>query len=371
MSGDGEPREVEESVEGDVLAAVRCGAGSMSVEPGGQIELSLPPMTQPTAVQAALADYAAAIERELAATPFRALYLGHQPLTMPEDIPLRAKPRYRIMDRKLRAAGTLGVHMMRATAGMQVTLDFDGGAECAHMLKAALVMAPVVSAFYANSRSVGGRDSGYESFRERVWWNTDASRCGVPCVLLRERPSMADYVEFALDAEAMFLERDGTMREVEGRTTFRQLWQAGEELTLADFVTHTSTLFPAARIRGGVEVRSADCVPPELVGSFVALHAACLYDAEARHAACELHPYRGQTELGVLHETAARHGLEASLPDGFSICSAACELIDTATAGLERLIACGLYQAESQRLLDPLRESLEKRCRLAATTQGD
>ncbi|MEZ5989432.1 MAG: glutamate-cysteine ligase family protein [Planctomycetota bacterium] len=361
----GSPSEVREHREGGVLSWVDAKGTNLSLEPGGQIEVSLPPMARPLEVGRWLDAYVQRLDRRLGGTPYRTLFLGHQPFTPPEAIQLRAKPRYAIMDRRLAAAGTLGRHMMRATAGMQVTLDFRDGAECARMLRSALLMAPFITAIYANSPLVRGRDSGYVSFREHVWWDTDPSRCGVPARLVADDACLRDYVDFALDAEAWFVERDGELRALPDGVSFRGLLEAGERLTLADFALHSSTLFPAARLRGGVEVRSADCVPPDMAAAFCAIQAGCLYDEEAREAVAALHPIRDQEGLRALHECTARDGLQAVHPTLGSIADVAARMIAIAEGGLRRLIATGAYEPETLALLEPVRCCLERRCCLA------
>jgi len=351
--------EIRELREGGLLSVINGGPANLSLEPGGQIELSLPPFPSPVIAQRYLKRYLAAVDRQTSSTPYTVLFLGHQPCTMPDDIPLRAKPRYAIMDRRLRQSGTLGPHMMRATAGMQVTVDFSDARECASLLRAVLTMAPFVAALFANSPLVGGKDSGYQSFREKVWWNTDPSRCGIPLQLLSESASLRGYVDFALDAEVWFHNVDGQLREIEPRMSFRELVASGEPVTLADFQLHASTLFPMARIRGGVEIRSADCVPPDLVGAFLALQAGCLYDAKAREEACDLHHYRQAQQVRELHDSAARHGIEGRLQDGFSVGEACHRMVKIAGAGIERQIASGRLEAACRELLPPLRDCLD------------
>ncbi|MFQ5506274.1 MAG: glutamate-cysteine ligase family protein [Planctomycetota bacterium] len=359
--------DIEERVDGGVLSAVHVGPTNLSLEPGGQIEVSLPPVRTPLQAQEALGSFIGRLEARLAGSPFRALYLGHQPCTMPEEIALRAKPRYRIMDRRLRQSGDLGIHMMRATAGMQVTLDYRDAEDCATLMRAALLMAPFVTALFANSPLVGGVDSGCLSFRGRVWWRTDPSRCGAPAALVGPNPSLRDYVDFALAAELWFVERGGELVEVPGRRSFREVWGEGDPvLTLADFHLHSTTLFPEVRLRGGVEVRTADCVPPQYAASFLALNAACLYDREARETVAELHPYRSAEALAELHDVASREGLEGSLRDGFRIGDACERMLAAAGAGLERLLAAGAYPGECRELLDPLKDLCARRTSFAA-----
>lgn len=351
----------EAVLDGGELAVLHFDALNFSLEPGGQIEVSLPPLTTPTEVARELARFRTSLEELLAPTPYRPLYVGHQPVTMPSDIELRAKPRYQVMDARFQQSGKLGRHMMRATAGMQVTLDYRNEAECVAMLRGALAMAPLVTAMFANSPHVGGRESGFLSYREHVWWDTDPSRCGVPVRLLADDATLRDYTDFALDAELWFMRRDGELEEVPGRVSFREALVAGEVLTLDDFNLHASTLFPSARLRGGIEVRSADCVACDYAPAFAAIQAAVLYDPELCERATALQPYRDAASVRRLHEAVAKSGLEAELADGYSVAAACAELLELVHIGIERHVATGQWSANTAALLQGVERAVSER----------
>lgn len=361
----GPGQEIVAKYEDGVLSMLEAGGTHYSLEPGGQVEISLPPYVQPLQVGEELVKQVGEMQQRLAGTPYETLFLGHQPYSMPDEIPLREKPRYSIMDRRFRRVGKLGPHMMRATAGMQVTLDFRDEKECMEYLRAALIMAPFLTAIYANSPLVGGKDSGYLSFRERSWWDTDPSRCGVPSALLQPESTIRDYVDFALDAECWFRADGSALIEMPTGASFRDLLDAGEPLTLEDFDMQCSTLFPSARLRGGVEIRSADCVPPEMAPAFCAINAGCFYDDEARGLVQELHSIRDAEGIRDLHLLAAREGLAGVHPQLGSIATLAERLVDHAEAGLGRLIAAGIYSPSTLEVLRPVRACLQVSCSLA------
>jgi glutamate--cysteine ligase len=351
--------------EGGVLSVLEAGGTHYSLEPGGQVEISLPPYVQALQVGEELVKQVGELQQELEDSAYEAIFLGHQPFSMPDDIELRGKPRYAIMDRRFRRVGKLGPHMMRATAGMQVTLDFRDEHECMEFLRASLIMAPFLTALYANSPLVGGKDSGYGSFRERSWWDTDPSRCGVPTRLLAADSTIRDYVDYALDAECWFRNEDGGLSETEPGLSFRNNLDAGLPLTLDDFDLQCSTLFPAARLRGGVEIRSADCVPPEMASAFCAINAGCLYDEESRGLVQELHAIREEDGIRALHLLAARDGLSAVHPELGSLTRLSERLVGHAEAGLGRLIAAGIYAPKTLDLLRPVKDCLDVSCSLA------
>jgi len=346
--------------ESGVLSLIKVGKGSVSLEPGGQVEISFAPVQRPSELVSHLDAFVSRVEELHRGSPYRCIHLGHQPISMPTEIPLRSKPRYRIMDKKLRSAGNLGMHMMRATAGMQVTVDYRSEREAGETLRAALITAPLVTGLFANSPWVGGKDSGYASFRERVWWDTDSRRCAVPGKLIRTGNCLAAYIDFALEADLWFVKRDGQLVECPGRVSFRDALASGEKLTLEDFALHATTLFPAARIRNGVEVRSADSVPPHFVPAFAALMAGLLYDEASREGALELHPYRCDDSINRLHEESSKNGVRGQLDDGFSVGAACTRMVSLAREGLGRLASKGFYPKEEAQYLDVIEDLLAR-----------
>ncbi|MCA8968527.1 MAG: hypothetical protein KDC95_02040 [Planctomycetes bacterium] len=346
---------LREHVENDQVTVIEIGSSNFSLEPGGQIEISLAPYEDPLDVASEIDAFAAMIRDEVEDSPYRVVFLGHQPLTMPQAIALRAKPRYEVMNRRLAQRGSLGIHMMRATAGMQVTLDSRSADDCASLLRAALMSAPIITAIYANSPLVGGRPSGYLSYREAVWWDTDPTRCGIPVACLDEDADLGAYVDWALDAEPWFVRRDGELREVTGHRRFRDMLGTEWAPTLDDFSLHSTTLFPSARLRGGVEVRSADCVPTELAKTFCALFAGLAYDEKARDLASRVHDRRDAEGVRKLHACAARHGLDGRC-GSLRVRAVAEALVDVAKAGLTRQVEAGRFSREVLDLLTPLED---------------
>lgn len=335
------------------ITIIKLGMLNFSLEPGGQIEISFPPYVDPCVIAEQIERFVTVIDDELAGSPYAAVFLGHQPLTRPQDILLRAKPRYEVMNRRLAARGDLGIHMMRATAGMQVTVDARGADDCASLLRATLVSAPIVTAIFANSPLVGGEPSGYLSYREAVWWDTDPSRCGIPPQCLADDAGLGAYVDWALDAEPWFVRRGGDLREVRGVPRFRDMIGTEWAPTLDDFSLHTTTLFPSARLRGGVEVRSADCVSAELAKSFCALIAGFAYDAKARARVQSMHARRDAEGLRKLHSCSAKFGLAGRCGE-LVVKDAALELLDASRAGLQRQVEAGRFGSDALDLLDPL-----------------
>src|SRR5690606_32858926 len=181
----------------------------MSMEPGGQLEVATPPHEQLADIDHALRRALDAIGRVLEPTPYELVALGHAPVTPVAELGLLPRDRYRIMDARMPARGPLSRNMMRATAGFQLTYDVADRDDASRKLALLYRLSPVLLAISANSRFVGGADSGYASFRHHVWWQTDRDRSGVPPGCMHAETAIDGYIGYAKAAHVLFLVRDG------------------------------------------------------------------------------------------------------------------------------------------------------------------
>jgi glutamate--cysteine ligase len=217
-----------------------------------------------------------------------------------------------------------------------VSLDWRDEADCARKVTAAARMTPVTVALFANSPLVEGRESGFQSFRSRVWNDVDPARCGTPAFMIDGSFSYRRYVEWAVDAPLLFLRREG--KYLTPKLTFRQLLRDGFEgkpAMASDWVDHLSTLFPEVRIKRVLEVRSADGNDGPMTGALAALMRGLLYDREALGGLCDalaMTPAQHQS----LHLAAQRDGLSAEAA-GFSVKAMAATVLKLAAEGLSRL----------------------------------
>jgi glutamate--cysteine ligase len=336
--------------EGLPIIALMKGEHTVSLEPGGQIELSGTPFPTARAVHventAHLADLRAAAE-ELRLYP---VVLGYRPFDEPDEMPWVPKTRYLAMRETLTRRGSLARNMMLMTATGQVSLDWASEGDCVRKVVVSARLAPLVVALYANSPIASGRPSGYLSYRSYVWTDVDPARCGFVPAMFDNSFSYAAYVEWALDAPLLFLRREGQYLRPE--ITFRQLLEEGYEghpATRGDWTDHLSTLFPEVRLKKVLEIRSADCVGPELTASLVALYRGLLYDPEALSEAARLLPPVSYSQQLELMEVARREGLRGKW-NGVSLADAAREMVEIAARGLERL------DPADAPLLEPLAE---------------
>ncbi|HEX8439612.1 glutamate--cysteine ligase, partial [Archangium sp.] len=254
------------------VIALQKGMLTISLEPGGQLELSGSPLH--TAREAHAENLAHLAEVKAAAEPLglRLVALGYRPFVTPADMPWMPKTRYLAMRQSLPERGRLALNMMLMTSTGQVSLDWEDEADCVRKTVLVARLSPLMNALYANSPLVDGKPSGYLSFRNRVWDEVDPTRCGYLRAFFDGSFSYRAYVEWALDAPILFLRRRGEY--LRPKMSFRQFIQQGFEgspADMSDWTDHLSTLFPEVRLKKVVEVRGADCVSAPMTGALAAL----------------------------------------------------------------------------------------------------
>lgn len=323
----------------------------VSLEPGGQTELSGRPSTSIAAIHAENAHHIAqvrAIGAELGLVP---LGVGYRPFGRLEAMPWMPKRRYLAMRAYLARAGSFGHQMMLMTGSTQASLDWCDEDDLAARVRAAASIASIVGALYANSPIADGADSGYASFRMHVWSEVDRTRCGLLPMFFDGRFSYRRYVEWALDVPVIFVRRGGQYLDAGGRT-FRDLVRKGLDggfPTVADWDDHMTTVFTEVRVKRVLEVRSADAGDLALSAALPALLKGLLYDRDGM-AACVSATRRLRFEQRVaLHEEAARHGLAARAGRA-RLLDLARDLVGAARAGLRR------QDPSETRFLEPLEE---------------
>lgn len=325
--------------ESGVVHRIRAPDWSISLEPGGQLEVAVAPRRSLADVDALLAHVDGAVQACLQGTVWQPVALGHAPVTPVEEIDLLPRRRYQIMDGEMPARGALSRSMMRATAGLQVAFDVGDRADASAKLALLFRLSPVLLALSANSRRAAGADTGFASWRHRIWLDTDTSRGGVPDGCLDPEQALAAYVRFARRAVVLFVTRNGTLHPAP-RASLEQLVATGSvRITDADLDLHLSSLFPFVRPRGYLEVRCFDSLPWPTARALVALSAGLVYCATARAGATELSARLVPVEeqgWRALHEAAAREGLAARAPDGTPFRELATELLRLAAGALGR-----------------------------------
>jgi glutamate--cysteine ligase len=292
--------------------------GTLTFEPGGQLEYSSPPCDSASGLLALLGAVVLPLRAAASEEGIELLALGIDPLNPVDRAPLLIDAkRYQRMAEYLARRGPAGALMMRQTAALQVSLDFDDEPWLRwRVLNAAT---PYITAMFANSPIYAGKTTGYQTARAEVWRRVDPARTGIP---YDEQQPVEAYLEFALHAPAiLFPEQDGEHRP------FGE-WLGRADPTPEEWWDHLSTLFPEVRPRGHLELRSADSIEPQWYAAPLALTCGILYDSRALRAANDL---LGTPESGLL-DRAGRLGLHDP-----AIARTASDLFDLALAGCRGL----------------------------------
>jgi glutamate--cysteine ligase len=317
--------------------ALKRGQASVTLEPGGQFELSGAPFVSIHETAAEL--HAHMLELSAVAAPLGIAFagLGFRPFESTASMPWMPKPRYQVMRDYLPKKGAAALEMMLLSATVQANLDFVSEADMAQKMRCSMSISPVVAAMFACSPYVDGLWRGRRTRRYAMWRQVDVDRCGLLPFVFAEDFGYRHYVEWALDVPMFFLRRGGVYLPLEG-VTFRHFIEhglEGERATIADFENHLSTLFPEVRLKTHLEVRSADAGPMALAIALPAFWKGILYDAESMRAATALlahleFPERLAMQIAVAQDGLLAHGA------GWHAGELARELVRLAKAGLSR-----------------------------------
>jgi glutamate--cysteine ligase len=319
-------------------AVVRAGL-TVNLEPGAQTELSGTAHETLAGVERELLDHWALLRNAAERRGFCYLSHGIQPVSRAHEIEQVPKRRYAIMTAYFEArGGPLFRDMMRRTASVQASFDFEDEADAGRKLRLALLAAPVAAALFANSPIAGGRPSGFLSERTAVWLGTDGARSGLVPEAIAGEWSFERYVDFALRVPAILVRApDGGVAPAGGRT-FGELLARGtgeRPVTLADWELHLSTIFTDARLRGLVETRSCDGPRPADAMAVPAFWTGLLYDRAALEGATALlAPFAPKWQ--ALKAAAAREALAARADRATTLFDLARDLVKLAAAGLLR-----------------------------------
>jgi glutamate--cysteine ligase len=321
---------------GPLIALLRAGA-SVTLEPGGQLELSGAPLESVHQICMETSGHHAELRDISNELGLAWLGVGFHPCATQAELPWVPKQRYAIMKRYLPAVGTYGLDMMRRTATVQANFDYSSEEDALRKVKVALRLSPLVTAMFANSPFYEGRLFGGRSYRARVWLSVDPRRQGlVPAVLERGRRFL-DYIEWALDAPMFLIKRGNEVVENTGQSfrSFMRYGFQGHRPTAKDWETHLNTLFPEVRLKRTIEVRGADSLPGKLQCALPALWTGILYDPRALDEADALTESFNAAELEAVRPAIVEHALRATFR-GAPLADLATKLIDIANGGLAR-----------------------------------
>jgi glutamate--cysteine ligase len=339
---------------GQVISLSR-GDASITLEPAGQLELSGAPFSTIHETQRELSEHLHELRGISEELDILWLSVGFHPFATHAELPHVPKLRYGIMEAYLPTRGPRALDMMRRTCTVQANLDFESEQDAVRKLRVSLALQPIVTALFANSPFVEGREGPHLCERAAVWIGMDPDRSGLLPFAWERDMSFRRYIEWALDVP-MFLIKRGSRVISNTQQTFREFLAQGAQgtrATRADWETHINTLFPEARLKRTLEVRGADAQPTASTCALPALWKGLLYDPRGLAMAESLITPLSVGELERARPEIALHALDAMLL-GRKVASWAADVLELARGGLERLACLDAEGRDESLYLEPL-----------------
>ena len=339
----------------NIIGMTRNGA-NISLEPGGQFELSGAPLVSVLDEAAELQNHLDEVRAIADPLGIRFMGIGAAPEWSATDMPVMPKGRYRLMTDYMGRVGTHGTQMMYRTCTVQVNLDYASEADMVKKLRVALALQPAATALFASSPFFDGKPNGHKSWRSRIWRGLDNSRTGMLPFAFEGDFGFQAYVDWVLDVPMYFVYRDGKYINALGQS-FRDFLKGelpalpGEKPTLSDWADHMTTVFPEARVKKYIEMRGADCGDQAHIDALPAFWVGLMYDQTALDAAWDLvKGFDAPTREGL--RIAASISALQGQAEGMKLIDLARAAVGLSHAGL---VARGLGE---ERLLAPLVQNL-------------
>ena len=322
--------------EDDVVIALTCAGAQITFEPGGQLEHAVRPLRHADDLAQAMSRNVSELAGPSKNCGISWLSVGFRPFGTLDEVPWMPKKRYALMREYMPGRGALAHEMMKRTATVQVNLDYQDSDDARSKMRAMMSVTSILTAIFANSPVVDGELTDYQSYRSRIWLDTDPDRCGLLPFVFEDVDLFRAYTEWALDVPMFFIHR-GEYRSANG-ITFRRFMREGfdgERATLNDWALHLSTLFPEARLKTYIEVRGCDAGSFEMITALGVLSRGLFYDPEARRAATELTADLDYDTRIALMRSVPRGGMRTTV-GRTTVGALARELYAIARAGVER-----------------------------------
>jgi glutamate--cysteine ligase len=301
--------------EGSNIIGLKQAGAAVSLEPGGQLELSGAPLKSIHETCGEVNTHLDQVREIAGEMGAGFIGLGYQPTARLDDVPVMPKGRYSIMRRYMPRVGGLGLEMMFRTCTIQVNLDFASEADMVKKFRVGLALQPIATAMFASSPFREGRPNGFLSYRSHVWTDVDNARAGMLPWVFEDGMGFERYVDYALDVPMYFVYRDGKYHDVAGRS-FRDFLARKlpglekTEPTIADWADHLTTIFPEVRLKKFLEMRGADGGHWRRLCALPALWVGICYDQAALDAAWDMVKDWTAEERSALREAAPKLGLK-------------------------------------------------------------
>ena len=352
-------------MDGDALIGLRDpkGGGAISLEPGGQFELSGATLETVHQTCAETADHLNLLKSIADPMGIGFLGLGVAPTWTLDDIGAMPKSRYSIMAPYMEKVGTLGTSMMFRSCTVQVNLDFEDEADMVKKMRVSLALQPVATALFANSPFLEGKPNGYLSFRSHIWRNLDDDRTGMLPFVFEQGMGFERYVDYALDVPMYFVMRNGKYINCAGES-FRSFLEGklpqlpGEKPKISDWEDHITTIFPEVRLKQFLEMRGADSGAWADICALPAFWVGLLYDQGALDAAWDLVKDWSAEERQALRDGVPKSAIHTEFRSG-TVNDIAREVLAISAGGLKSRKCLNWEGADERQFLAPLNHIVE------------
>lgn len=343
---------------GNPIALTKPDQSSVTLEPGGQVELSGAPLETIHQTCGELGDHLKQVKEVAEELDVGFMGLGYRAKARWDQVPWMPKGRYKIMREYMPKVGSMGLQMMLATCTVQVNLDFSSETRMVRMFRAALALQPIATALWANSPFKEGKKNGFLSYRSHIWTDTDPDRTGMLPFVFEDGFGFERYVDYVLDVPMYFVYRNGNYVDASGQS-FRDFMKGelpalpGEIPTMSDWADHMTTAFPEVRLKKFLEMRGADGGPWGHLCALPAFWAGLLYDDDALAAAGELTADWTVEEMQALRRRVPKEALHTRFRGG-TVQDLALRTLDIAHDGLRARARLDRSGQDETHFLQPL-----------------
>mgnify|MGYP001817646372 FL=1 len=349
---------------GKLIALTDETGASITLEPGGQLELSGAVLDNIHQTCTEVNTHLKQVRTVSEPLGVAFLGMGFQPKWRRDEMEWMPKARYRIMREYMDKVGTMGQDMMSRTCTVQVNMDFSSEADMVQKFRTSLALQPIATALFANSPFTDGKPNGFVSYRSHVWEDTDPDRTGMLPFVFDNSMSFERYTDYMLDVPMYFVYRDGEYLDASGQS-FRDFLEGrlpafpGQKPTFQDWEDHLTTAFPEVRLKRFLEMRGADGGPWRRLCALPALWAGLLYHQPSLDAAWDIAKDWSMEERLKLREEVPRLGFQASIR-GHTVQEIARAVVELAHRGLSARGRLNSAGANETGVLAPLPEVAER-----------
>jgi len=349
--------------DGNPIALRHRNGCSITLEPGGQVELAGAPLENIHQTCSEVHSHLNQVKEIASELGVGLIGIGFNPKWERTDIPWMPKGRYKIMRDYMPKVGSLGLDMMLRTSTVQVNLDFKSEIDMVKKFRTSLALQPIATAMFADSPFHEGRPTDFISYRSHIWEDTDPDRCGILPFVFEDGMGFERYVDYILDVPMYFVYRDGNYLNAAGQS-FKKFLEGklsvlpGKIPTIGDWVDHLTTVFPEVRLKRFIEMRGADGGPWRRLCALPALWTGLLYDQVSLDAAWDLVKDWTSEEHKYLRAEVPKYALKTTFRKG-KVQGVAREVLEIASAGLRRRNRLDTVGADETGFLGALYEIVE------------